>query len=482
MSRDKATKSDARKRLTRQERKKLGRRIWSNDPGLEVVHRDAAGIDIGSREHYVAVGPDRDPNSVQVFGCFTADLRRMAEWLKACRVTTVALQSTGVYWVPVYDILEQSGLEVWLVNAQHTKNLPGRKSDVQESQWLLKLHTYGLLRRSFRPTAEIRALRTCWRERSEYVQQAGACIQRMQKALTEMNVQLATVLSDLSGTTGMSILRAIVAGEREGMRLAQFRDPRVKASRETIAKSLEGTWLPEQIAIVKRQLADWDHLQAQIGACDRDLESMMKALPTAEAQSPQEPETVAPGKRKRGRKKNGRSSKNEPRFDLEGEYKRIAGVDLMRIDGIKVNTIQTVITEAGLDTGKWPTEDHFVSWIGLCPRNDVSGGKVLKRKSRKVVSRLATAFRMAASTLRESDSYLGAQFRRLRTRLGPPKAITAMAAKLARLVYRMLKYGQEYVDKGQELYETKYRQQQIRLLAKKAAQHGFSLVPATNLG
>jgi transposase len=463
-------------RLTRKQRKELGRRMWSESPGLEVVHRDAAGIDIGSRAHYVAVGPDRDAEPVRTFGCFTTELQRLAEFLKKCRIKTVVMQSTGVYWIPVYDVLEQAGLEVWLVNARDTRNLPGRKSDVQESQWLLKLHTYGLLRKSFRPRPEIRALRTCWRERAEYVQQAGTCIQRMHKALTEMNVQLGTVLSDLSGTTGMSILRSIVAGERDGRKLAEFRDPHVKASAETIAESLQGTWRPEQLAILKRQLADWDHVQQQMAACDRDLQAMMKQMPDA-AVAPAPP---APGNppRKRRRKKNGKSSRNAPQFDLESELKRMTGVDLTRIDGVKANTIQTVITEAGLDMSKWPTEQHFVSWIGLSPRNDLSGGKVLNRKTRKVVSRLATALRLAATTLRESDSYLGAQYRRFRSRLGAPKAITAMAAKLARLIYRMLRYGQEYVDRGTAHYEEKHREQQIQFLAKKAAQHGFALVEA----
>jgi transposase len=460
-------------RLTRKERKILGRQIWSGSPGLEVVHRDAAGIDIGSREHYVAVGPDRDGQPVQNFGCFTTDLHRLAAWLTQCGVKTVVMQSTGVYWIPVFDVLEQSGFDVWLVNARETRNLPGRKSDVQESQWLLKLHTYGLLRKSFRPTAEIRAIRTCWRERAEYVEQAGTSIQRMQKALTEMNVQLATVLSDLSGVTGMKIIRAIVAGERDGRKLAEFRDANVKASQETIARSLEGTWLPEQLAILRRQLADWDHVQRQMAGCDEDLAARMKDLPAAERQ-PGEPRPPTGRTGKRQRKK---SSRNQPNFDLGAELKRVAGVDLTRIDGIREMTVQTVITEAGLDMSQWPTEHHFVSWIGLAPRNDISGGKVLKRRTRKVVSRLATALRMAASTLRESDSYLGAQFRRLRSRLGPPKAITAMAAKQARLIYRMLKYGQEYVDKGTAQYEEKYRLQRIRLITKQAAQQGFALVP-----
>jgi transposase len=469
------------KGLTRKQRKELGRKIRSASPGLDIVHRDAAGIDIGSREHYAAVGPDRDSQPVRVFECFTTDLHRLAEWLKECRVTTVVMQSTGVYWIPAYDVLEQHGFDVWLVNARDTRNLPGRKSDVQESQWLLKLHTYGLLRKSFRPPPEIRALRTCWRERAEYVQQAGACIQRMQKALTEMNVQLATVLSDLSGVTGMNIIRSIVAGERDGLRLAEFRESGVKASKETIAKSLEGTWLPEQLAILKRQLADWEHAQKQMAACDLDLRTLMQELPGAEAQpteaQPQPDATAGQRKRRQKRKK---ASKNEPSFDLAKELKRVAGVDLTRIDGIKAMTVQTIITEAGLDMSAWPTEDHFVSWIGLAPGNEVSGGKVLKKRSRKVKSRLAGALRMAASTLRESGSYLGAQFRRFRTKLGNPKAITAMGAKLARLVYRMLKHGQEYVDKGTAQYEEKYRQQQVRFLAKKAAEHGFALVPSTN--
>jgi transposase len=465
-------------RLTRKQRRELGRKIRSEKPGLDVVHPDAAGIDIGSREHYVAVGPDRDSEPVRVFGCFTSELQRLADFLTTCRIKTVVMQSTGVYWIPVYDVLEEAGFEVWLVNARDTKNLPGRKSDVQESQWLLKLHTYGLLRKSFRPTPEIRALRTCWRERAEYVQQAGTCIQRMHKALTEMNVQLGTVLSDLSGVTGMSILRSIVAGERDGDKLAEFRDARVKASPETIAKSLEGTWRPEQLAILRRQLADWDHVQQQIQACDQDLQAMMKRMPDAATpRAPAEPPADSgQPRKKRRRKKNGKSSRNEPQFDLEAELKRMTGVDLTRIDGVKANTIQTVITEAGLDMSRWETERHFVSWIGLSPRNDLSGGKVLNRKTRKVVSRLATALRMAATTLRASDSYLGAQFRRLRARLGAPKAITAMASKLGRLIYRMLRYGQEYVDRGTAHYEEKHRLQQLQFLARKAAQHGFALV------
>jgi transposase len=464
--------------LTRKQWKDFGRRMWSNDPGLEVVHRDAAGIDIGSREHYVAVGPDRDAQPVRNYGCFTSELYRMAAWLKECGTKTVVLQSTGVYWIPVYDLLEQQGFEVWLVNARETRNLPGRKTDVQESQWLLKLHTYGLLRRSFRPTAEIRAIRSCWRERAEYVQQAGVCVQRMQKAFTEMNVQLSTVISDLSGVTGLKIIRAIVAGERDGRKLAEFRDPNIKATKEMIALSLEGTWLPEQLAIVQRQLADWDHVQSQMASCDRDLALLLRNLPTAELVTPTPVEPTAGTPKKRIRK---RSSRNQPAFDIASELQRVSGVDLTRIDGIHAMTVQTLVSEAGLDMSKWPTEHHFASWIGLTPNNDTSGGKVLKRRTRKVVSRLATALRMAATTLRESQSYLGAQFRRFRARLGPPKAITAMAAKLAKLIYRMLRHGHAYVDRGAAQYEERFRQQKLKNMIKQAAQQGFALVPLASL-
>ena len=351
------------KQLTRKQKKDLGRRIWSTNPGLEVVHRDAVGIDIGGREHYAAVGPDRDAEPVRTFGCFTVDLHRRAAWFKECGIKTVVMQSTGVYWIPVYDLLEQHGFDVWLVNARETRNLPGRKSDVQESQWLLKLHTYGLLRKSFRPPAEIRAIRSCWRERGEYVQQAGVCVQRLQKALTEMNVQLSTVISDLSGVTGLKIIRAIVAGERDGRKLAEFRDPNIKASKEMIALSLEGTWLPEQLAIVERQLGDWDHIQKQIVACDQDLAVLLKHMPTAEPKTT--PATDTPPVGKTGKRQRKKASKNQPNFDIAAELERLAGVDLTRIDGIQPITVQTLISEAGLDMRLYESVAHRASLRGV---------------------------------------------------------------------------------------------------------------------
>ena len=449
----------------RKERKEWAKRLQSEDPGLEVVHPHAAGIDVGNEAHYVAVAPNRDQQPVRRFECFTADLHRLAEWLKICKVKTVAMQSTGVYWIPLYEILEERGFEVYLVNARHTKNLPGRKSDVQESQWLLKLHTYGLLNNSFQPPAEIRVLRTYWRQRGEHVRGAATCIQRMQKALTQMNVQLANVISDVSGFTGQAIIRSIVAGERDPRTLAELSDPRIQASQEEIAKSLEGTWRPELLFVLEQEVEMYDTYQRRIAECDQQLQKHLAGFVGSVPQQPQ----VKPSRKK------AKLAKNAPRFQLSSELERITGVDLTRIDGIDVMVAQTVISEVGLDMSRWKTEAHFASWLGLCPDNRISGDKVLSRGTRRVVNRAASALRMAAVTLLRSRTYLGAQYRRLRTKLGAPKAITAMAHRLARLVYRMLKHGQQYVDKGTEYYEQRYRQQQIQLLQKKAARLGLQI-------
>jgi transposase len=462
-----------RKFRNRKERKELARQLQSADPGLEIVHPQAAGIDVGNQAHYVAVRPDQDSEPVRRFGCFTADLYRLADWLKNCGVKTVAMQSTGVYWIPLYDILEERGFEVYLVNARHTKNLPGRKSDVQESQWLLKLHTYGLLNNSFQPPSEIRTLRAYWRQRAEHVAGAATCIQRMQKALTQMNLQLANVISDLSGLTGQRIVRAIIAGEREAQKLAEFRDPRVKASQEEIAKSLEGNWRPELIFVLQQEIAMYDAYHQRIAECDQQLQQHLTGFADhADHVQPQ------PVQGKAGKKTKKPAAKNAPRFNLSGELERITGVDLTRIDGIDVMGSQTILSEIGLDMGRWKNEAHFASWLGLCPDNRTSGDKVLRRGTRQVVNRAALALRIAANSLLRSQSYLGAQYRRLRTRLGAPKAITGMAHRLARLVYRMLKYGQQFVDKGMDYYQQKYQNQQIQLLQKRAAKLGLQLLPA----
>src|SRR5437667_1300681 len=456
--------------MNRKQRRETMRKIQSEDLSLEVIHPDAAGIDIGNESHYAAVPPSRDSQPVRRFGCTTAELKAMADWLKQCGMRTVAMQSTGVYWVAVYDILEQAGLEVYLVNARDTKNLPGRKSDVQESQWLMKLHTYGLLRNSFRPPQEIRTMRTYWRQRNDLVQSAGRHILRIQKALMQMNIQLTNVLSDVSGMTGQAIIQAILTGERDPRKLAAFRDKRVKASEEEIARSLEGNWQEDLLFMLKQEQDGYEFCQKQMSECDERLQQYLRQKEDRSkgAELPEE------NRKERLRKK----KTNKPRFDLRTELFRMTGTDLTQIDAIDVRTAATVISEAGWDMSKWPTEHHFVSWLRLCPDNRVSGDRVIGKGRLPINNRLTVALKIAASTLRQSNTYLGAQFRRLKTRLGPPIAIKAMAAKLARLVYRMLRYGMRFIDRGAEFYEAQHRWRQINSLKRKAAAFGFKIVDA----
>ncbi len=456
--------------MNRKQRREMMRKIQSADLRLEVVHRDAGGIDIGNESHYVAVPPDRDSQPVRRFGCTTAELKAMANWLNQCGICTVAMQSTGVYWIAVYDILEAAGLEVYLVNARDTKNLPGRKSDVQESQWLMKLHTYGLLRNSFRPSSEIRTMRTYWRQRNDLVQSAGRHIQRMQKTLTQMNIQLANVLSDISGVTGQAIIKAILTGERDPLKLAALRDPHVKASEEEIARYLEGNWQPDLLFVLKQEQEGYEFCQKQMAACDEQLKQHLQHREDRSQGAPLPEET------RKGRLK--KTKGNAPQFGLRAELFRMTGTDLTQIDGIDVMTATTILSEAGWDMSKWETENHFVSWLRLCPDNRISGEKIIGKRRLPTNNRITIALKMAATTLKASNTYLGAQFRRLRTKLGAPVAIKAMAAKLARLVYRMLRYGMKYVDQGATTYEARHRQLQIRQLKKRAAKLGFQVLEA----
>ena len=457
--------------MNRKQRREMQRKIRSQDLNLEVLHPDAAGIDIGNEVHYVAVPPNRSSEAVRRFGCTTAELRAMVDWLKQCGIQTVAMQSTGVYWIAVFDILEEAGLEVYLVNARETKNLPGRKSDVQESQWLMKLHTYGLLRNSFRPPQGIRTLRTYWRQRSDLVRAAGRHIQRMQKALTQMNIQLANVLSDISGKSGQAIIQAILQGERDTGELAALCNCRVQASQEEVAGSLEGNWQDDLLFVLQQEQDGYEFCQTQMAECDRHLEQCLQQR----ADRSQGASLPADKRKERRKKKKG----NKPQFDLRTALFRMAGTDLTLMDSIDVMTAMTILSEVGWDMSKWKTEDHFVSWLRLCPDNRISGDKIIGKGRLPTNNRVTIALKMAASTLRTSQTYLGAQFRRLRTKLGSPVAIKAMAAKLARLIYRMLRFGMQYVDQGAEFYEAQHRKLQISHLKRKASQLGFQIIEAS---
>ena len=440
--------------------------------GFAEINHDAAGIDVGNAQHWVAVPAGRDTVSVRMFGCFTADLHALANWLMRCGIKTVAMESTGVYWIALHEVLESRGFQVCVVNARQAKNLPGRKTDVKDCQWLQQLHTYGLLTASFRPQAEIIVLRRYLRHRETLVQEAATCIQRIQKALTEMNLQLANVISDISGTTGLRILHAIVEGERDPQRLATLRDWRIKATPEEVANSLLGNWRDELIFVVEENLTLYGVYQEKIERCDQRIEQHLKSMP---AQI--EGDTNPIPKPRKGKRAHG----NAPAFDLRSELYRVTGTDLTQIDGIDVVTAQSILADTGTDMSAWRTEKHFVSWLGLCPDHRISGGKVLQRGTRRVVSRAATAFRLAASSLRRSQSALGAKYRRLQSRLGPPKAITAMAHHLARLFYRMVKYGSQYIDHGMAAYEARFKEQQLKWLSRKAAELHLRLAPIPDL-
>ena len=472
--------------LKRWERKEIDRQFQTEDPGWEVVHGNVAGIDIGNESHFLAVDPKVGGPSVREFGSWTGALQEMADWLKQAGVKRVVMQTTGVYWIAVQEVLERNKLQVAVVDARGTKNLPGRKTDVQECQWLRKLDRFGLLRESFQTPEAIRGIRTMWRLRERWVQDAGRSIQQMQKALTTMNVQLANTISDISGVTGMAIIRAIVGGERDAWKLAKLRDRRIQASEEEIARSLEGNWREDVMFELEQVLAGYDFQQKQIAECDKQLKKYMGEQATREVSEAVEAAAVEAaagegvGKAgKRGRKRKGpvKPRKNQPAFDLASELKRVMGVDLTKIDGVKVMTVQTIYAEVGADLSMFPTERHFASWLQLAPKRDVSGGKVIKHVTFHGSSRVANSLKMAAQSLKESDSYLGARYRTLRGRLGGERAVKAMARYLACLIYRMLTKGEAYVDRGAAYFEQKRQDRDLLFLKRKAATLGMQLVP-----
>jgi transposase len=437
---------------------------------LEQINLNAAGVDVGAEEIFVAIPKGRDEETVRSFPTFTADLERLADWLAACDIETVAMESTGVYWIPLYEILESHGFEVCLVNARHLKNVDGRKTDVLDCQWIQQLHTYGLLRGSFRPPEEICAIRSLVRQRDMLVRYRAAHIQHMQKALQQMNVQLTNVLSDITGVTGMKIIRDIIAGLRDPYRLAQHRDKRCAKSEEEIIKSLEGNYRHEHLFALKQAVELYDVYEQKLCECDKELETLYRKFDAP--QKPGEGNNLPPKPR------TGKRRKNQAHFDLAASLYQVAGVDLTQVDGIDALTAQTIISEIGLDMTQWPTVKHFTSWLGLSPRNDVTGGKVKRRGTRKTKNRANTALRLGAQTLARGDSALAAFYRRMRARHGPPKAITATAHKLARIVYYMLKYQQDYIDPGTTYYEQQQRERAIRNLQRRARKLGFTLEPA----
>ena len=431
---------------------------------LSCLNLNAAGVDIGATEIYGAVPGDRDPQAVRCFPTFTEDLHAAAAWLKACHIETVAMESTGVYWIPLFQILEARGFKVFLVNAQHVKNVPGRKSDVSDCQWLQYLHSVGLLRGSFRPEQAVCSVRSILRHRDSLVQMGSSHVQHLQKALDQMNLQLHHVISDITGTTGIAILEAILAGERNPHTLAALRDRRIKASADTIAKSRVGDYRREHLFTLRQSLATFRHYQELIAACDREIAQSLE-----EFESKLDPPVDPPSPSNDGSK----PKASEPSFDLQTHLHRIFGVDLTQVPGINVLTAQTLLGEIGPDFSRFPSGPEFASWLGLCSDNRISGGKVLSVKTRKVKNRAATALRMAALSLHRSQSFLGHFYRRMRAKLGAPKAITATAHKLARILYHMVTTGHAYDETICAQNEVQNRKRMEARLRKQAREFGL---------
>ena len=438
---------------------------------LPVLKPNAAGIDIGATEIYVAVHPDRDPQPVRSFATFTEDLHRLADWLTASAVDSVAMEATGVYWIPLFQILEARGFEVCLVNARYYQNVPGRRTDVSDCQWLRHLHSVGLLRPSFRPADQVCVLRSLVRHRDSLIQAASSHVLRMQKALNQMNLQIHHVISDITGVSGLRIMEAVLAGERDPIKLAALRDGRIKASEETIVKSLVGDYRREHLFTLRQSLAAWRHYQKLMAECDREIEEQ---LTTFDATADVLAKPLASAKVNRRHR-----FTNEPAFDLRGHLYRIFGVDLTAIPGISVLTAHTLLAEVGPDVSRFRSAAAFASWMGLCPDNDISGGKKLSVKTRHVSNRAAWALRMAVNGLYKSQTWLGNFFRRMRAKLGAPKAITATAHKLARIVYQILSTRQAY---DESIFAKSERAARLRMENKLKAQAkalGFQLLPVT---
>jgi transposase len=447
----------------------MSRRQAQQTVTMRCVHANAAGLDLSQTEIWAAVPDDRTPTPVRKFGTFTPDVRALADWLTACHIDTVAMEATGVYWIPVYEVLEAKGFQIFVVNARHIKNVPGRKSDVQDCQWIQYLHSVGLLSRSFRPDAEMATLRAYLRQRASLLESRAADIQHMQKALQQMNVQLPQVLSDITGSTGLAIIRAIVAGDRDPQHLARLRDPRCARDEADIAKALTGNYRPEHVFALKQALALYDVYTTYVQECDAEIEQYITSLvPDTDDLPPLPPS-----------EKRDSNSKNAPSYDARTLLYRLTGVDLVAISGLNENTVQTIVSEVGLDMNRWPTVKHFCSWLGLAPHNDISGGKVLRSRTLKARNGAGQAFRLAAQAVSRSHrSVYGAFYRRVKGRLGAEQAMVATAHKIARTFYHILKNRTPFHDIGALAYDRQAQERELGHLRQRAKKLGFALVPA----
>ena len=439
------------------------------DRTMPMVHPNAAAIDVGATIHMAAVSADCTPEPVRSFGTFTTDLHRLVNWFKECGVETVVMESTSVYWIPIFELLDARGFTVFLVNARDAKHVPGRKTDVSDAQWLQRLHSYGLLRASFRPKGQIAELRAYVRQRERLLEYAASHIQHMQKALTEMNLQLHHVIADITAATGMRIIRAILAGERDPKVLARLRDYRCHSSAETIEKALTGSYRAEHLFALEQALALYDAYHEKASACDARIEAVLKELSIGRGRCSG---TELPSPRR-----SRTDQANALAFDVRAALFALLGKDITKIDGLGPYLSLKLIAECGDDLSAWPSPKHFTSWLCLAPSNKISGGKVLSSRTRRSGSRAAALLRLAAVTVGRTDTALGAFYRRLSARIGKAKAVTATARKIAVLFYNAVRYGMEYVDPGASFYETRYRTRVVDNLHRRAKAFGFVLMP-----
>ncbi len=458
----------SRKKDTRK-RKKMNVKKTKPIKSFQKINPYVAGIDLGSAFHFVAAPEDNETITVRKFGSFTSELYSMAEWLKECKIESVAMEATGVYWMTVYEILEDHGFEVILVNSRNIKNVSGRKTDVEDAEWIQQLHSYGLLHGAFVPERQTAKLRALVRQRSQLVETSGQYIQRMQKALIQMNVRLDNVISDITGVTGMRIIKAIIAGDRDPKHLASFRDGRCKNSIEVIEESLKGHYRDEYIFILKQNLGFFEFTRSKILECEQMIHEVLQEFEARTKQNDNELEPVAASKPSR--------KKHEYYFDLKSELIRITGIDLTKLAGVQTTSALTIISEIGLNMNRWPTEKHFASWLSLCPNNKMSGGKVLRSRSNRSSNKAAITLRMCVSSLysESNETALGAFFRRKKSHIGAPKATTAAANKLSKFIYNALKTGEEFVEIGADKYMEQYKEKAIRRMKRTLNSWGYKI-------
>lgn len=436
---------------------------------LPVIQPDAAGIDISSKEHYVAVNPERDKEPIRCFGAFTEDLYGISDWLKKCKVTTVAMEATGVYWLSLFLVLEEQGFEVLLVNARHVKNVRGKKTDMSDAEWIRQLHSCGLLSAGFQPDEFTRTLRTYMRHRKNLLEMAATHIRMMQKAMEQMNIKLQHVIADITGKSGMAIITAIIKGERDPENLVHLLDGRIKSGKEAVKRSLQGVWKEENIFELEQSFEMYHLYRSKILDCDKRIKNtLLKKSGTQPKEAALLNKPIV------------KSNKNNIHFDATEILQQITGTDITEIFGINDSNAIEILSETGFNMNKWPTEKHFTAWLNLAPNNKISGGKILSSRISKKKNRAGQVFKMAAYAIQRSKHWLALFYHRIKSRSGVKKAITATARKIAVIFYKMIKDQVMFNPVSIDAYAENFKKRQLIRLEKQAKLLGLKLTAAVS--